>query len=269
MSIPIKLAPLPLWTDRWDEAALRERHRRNPRQFARGFFMQAMVDGENTFPSFEKCRQPGLVLGDLIRNSWPCFTGVDLSSTKRPGNAIVTVKLDPIQKRRFPVDIRFGRWRSNELCEAIQQVNNQFHPAVIMVENNGYQESLIDWVGDQKNRFDFWMKVEPTTTTSGTKAHADIGLPGLEVEFAHGAWSIPYSEYEHLTGGEGIGATNEDEDEEDGAPGTLHSDWRARQWARWDYEFRHHPMAATNDGVMATWFARQGIELYSGYLQPG
>lgn len=271
MSVPVRLAPLPLWDARWSEAKLRDRAARNPRQFQRGFRMQAFVEGENTFPSFEKCRQRGLVLGELQRNGWPAFTGVDLSSSKRPGNCIVTVKLNPVNRMRYPVDVRYGAWRSSELCEQLEMINGLYRPHVIMVENNGYQESLIDWVGDQRNRFSFWMKVEPTTTTSGNKADAEIGLPGLEVEFAHESWTIPYSEYESImsdgTGGITIVGHGDDEGEES-LPGSG-PEWQARQWARWDYEFRHHPMAATSDGVMATWFARQGIELFAGYIQPG
>lgn len=264
MSVPTRLAPLPLWEERWNRQALIDRSTRAPRGFKRGFQMKAFTDDEATFPSFEKCRLPGARVAELRKNNWPAFTGVDLSGKKRPGNAIVTVKVDPVRRYRYPIDVRYGKWKSSQLCEVLQEVDNLYHPIVMMVEDNGYQESLIDWVGAQKDKFTFWMKVEGTTTTGGNKADPDIGLPGMEVEFAAGAWIIPYGEYEG-TEGSPIITGDGDEEEQQG----THSEWQVRQWARWDYEFRHHPMASTSDGVMATWFARQGIELNMGLYMSG
>lgn len=249
MAVPVQLKPIPLW-HQWNEQRLRKRFHENERTYRRGFGLQAYSDDEATFPSFVKtARARGLVLGDLQRNdNWPCFIGVDLSGKKRPGNALAAVRVDPASRRRYPIDIRFLARSGPEVCEAIQEMNEQYKPVVIMVEDNGYQDSIIDWIGDQKTRFPFWVKVEPTTTTSGRKGDAERGLPGLEVEFKNGAWCMPYTEYE--------GATK-DEDPPRG--------W----WARLDHEFRFHPIAATSDGVMSVWFARQGIEQYGGFGIPG
>jgi hypothetical protein len=248
MGLPVKLKPIPLWRGHWGEQALRKRCSENERAFNRGFRLQAFSDDEATFPSFKGCRVPGIVLGDIIRNNrWPAFTGVDLSGKKRPGNCIFTAKVDPTTRRRYPVDVRFGKWRGSEVCEHLNEIDQQFKPIVIMVEDNAYQESLIDWVSDLKSRFPFWVKVEATTTTGGKKGDAEKGLPGLEVEFKNKAWVVPYSEYEEAT-------------RDDPAP--------AGHWARWDYEFAQHPIAATTDGVMATWFARQGIEIFGGFGLP-
>lgn len=240
----IPLRPIPLWAEEWNAERLRARAAESPRAFERGFRMRAHSDAESTFPSFQKCERPGLVLGDLIRNSWPAFVGVDLAGRKRPGNAIVTVKVDPVSRRRYPVDVRYGAWRSSETARQIEDVNRQFRPIVIMVENNGYQQALIDWVADQKSQFSYWSKVEATTTTDGKKGDAYLGLPGLEVEFHNESWCFPLSEYE--------GATGDD------------ADARRAAWARLAYEIKYHPIASTSDGLMALWMARQGIESFSG-----
>jgi hypothetical protein len=242
MQNPYPLTPITLWKEKWPREALIDRHNFDPRSFERGFRQNVLSEGDATFPAFEKCRQP-IVLGEILRNNWPTVVGVDLSGKKRPGNAIVAVKVEPITRRRYPVAVQFGAWKGSELCERLQALDDLLHPIVFMVEDNGYQESLIDWVSDQKQRFRFWMKVEPTTTTGGKKASAELGLPALQVEFHHDAWVVPYLEYE--------GATPD----EDGQRG-----W----WARWDREFALHPVAANTDGVMATWFARQGIENFIG-----
>lgn len=240
MALPVPLRPIPLWKEKWDKDALIARHDLNPRSFERGFRMRAYSDEDATFPSFEHCRQP-VVLGEIARNDWPCVFGVDLSSKKRPGNCIFAGKVDPYSRRRYPLEVRFGAWKGSELLENIRDMDMTYHPTIIMVEDNGYQESLIDWCSDRKTDFPFWMKIEPTTTTGGRKNDPEKGLPALEVEFKHQAWVIPHLEYE--------GATRE----EKGPRGA---------WARWDYEFAFHPVASTSDGVMATYFFRQGIETH-------
>lgn len=243
MAVPVRLRAIPLWAEKWDEGALRKRYEQEERSFERGFRLRAYSDAEVTFPGFADCRVHGVGIGEIQRSSWPKFTGVDLSSKKRPGNAIVTVAVDPSTRRRFPIDVRYGAWKSNETCEQIADVNRTYHPTVIMVEDNAYQASLIEWAQATKGANDFWMKLEPTTTTDGNKMNSEMGLPVLQVEFKNKAWTIPFSEYER--------ASPDDKG-------------RAGQWARWDYEFRNHPIATTSDGVMATWFARQGIEIYYG-----
>lgn len=245
----VRLKSIPLWRPRWGEAQLRKRAKESPRAYKRGFELKAFSDSESTFPSFGKCEIPGLVLGDVQRKNWPCVLGVDPAGKKRLGNAIVAVKVDPVTRRRFPVEVRYGAWRSSETADHIEDMNRAHNPTVIMVENNAYQQALIDWVGDSKGRYSYWMKLEAVTTTDGLKADAELGLPGLEVEFAHEAWCFPKSEYE--------GAGQDDEDPKRAA------------WARLAYEFRYHPIASTSDGVMATWFARQGIEMYAGLILGG
>lgn len=244
MAIPIQLRPITLCEKMgWTEQALRERFEGGQRSFERGYRMVAFSDDEATFPHYKQCVVPGVSIGPIQRSEWPKFTGVDLSSKKRPGNCIFTAAVDPLTKRRYAIDVRFGAWRGNETCEQISEVNSLYNPSVIVVEDNGYQETLIDWAQASKSTFKWWMKVEPTTTTGQKKRSEEQGLPALEVEFARKGWVFPLSEWE--------GATPED-------PGLRGF------WARLDKEFRHHPIAANTDGVMACWFARQGIELYGG-----
>jgi len=248
MGVAVQLAPIKLCSRMgWDEQALRARHRQGERAFERGFRMKAFTEGEATFGAVDRCVVPGVLLGTYQRSTWPKFTGVDLSSSKRPGNSIATVCVDPDTKRRYLIDIRFGAWRSNETCEQISIVNSIYRPTVIMVEDNGYQEALIDWALAYKGDNQWWVKVEGCTTTGQSKKSQEIGLPVLQVEFERRAWVFPLSEWE--------GATPEDD------PPRGH-------WARLHQEFKFHPIAATSDGVMATWFARQGIELHGGLDVP-
>jgi hypothetical protein len=237
-----------LFSPKWNEGSLRKRSETEPRSFERGFRLRAFSDDEISFPDYEKCRVPGVSIGEIQRSNWIKVSGVDLSSKKRPGNVIVTVALGP-NRRRHVCDVRYGKWKSNETCEQINTVNSLFNPTVFMVEDNGYQAALIEWAQAFPARFPWWMKVEPTTTTGGLKFDPEKGLPVLQTEFKNNAWVFPLSEWE--------GATPDDP-----AP--------RGHWARLDYELRNHPLAATTDGVMALWFARQGLEIWgSSYGEVG
>lgn len=243
MSI-VRLRDIPLWEEKWSTEALRQRRHQDERSYRRGFELVAKSDEEMSFPAFESCYAHGVSVGEIARSPWIKVLGVDLSGPRRPGNAIVALALNPQNGRRYPIDVRFGAWKSNETCEVISDMDRTYSPLIIMVEDNGYQTALIDWATADKSRHPWWMKVEATTTGSNKRSET-LGLPSLQVEFSHGAWVVPIDEYEGASAEEG---------------------GRRGAWARWDYEFRNHPLASTSDGVMATWFARQGLDLVSVYV---
>lgn len=239
MSEPVRLRPVPLWDPPWGKEALEKKEEEEPSAYARGFKMQAVTEGEKTFPSFKSCRKHGVFLEDLLAHPWPAFTGVDLSGKKRKGNAIFTARIDPKTRRRYPVDIRYGKWRADELAEQLANVNNLLRPIVIMVETNGYQETLIDWCERYASDNDYWMKLE-ATVTNANKQDPEVGLPGLQVEYKREGWVVPYDYY------------------------ASHKIGCVCAWCEWDRQVDNHPNAAATDLVMAQWFCRQGIELFAG-----
>jgi len=245
VSIPDRLKSIPLWKEMWPREALLKKEREEPRTFQRGWRLIALSDEERTFPGWEGCRCHGVSLGEVQRSGWMKFTGVDLASKGRPGTSIVTIAVEPISGRRYPVDLRYGAWRSNETAAEIAAVNRAYRPNVIVIENNAYQDSLIDWCTSNKSeQNDFWMKLEPFTTGKN-KVDPLIGLPGLQVEFHHKAWVVPFDEYE------------------------THEPSCPCAWCLWDREFRNHPLGATSDMVMATWFARWGAETFGTPIVTG
>lgn len=241
-----RLKDIPLWTPKWTPETLRARkgdpNSGGERAYRRGFELQAISDGEMTFPGWASCRRPGVRAADIRLNGWPKIVGVDLSGPGRPGNAISVVAVEPGTWRRHLVDILFGNWRSHELAARLARIEEQYSPFVYMVENNGYQQSLIDWI--KAARMQFWPKIEPTTTGTNKNSLA-IGLPALQVEFENAAWSIPWGEYE------------------------THPIGHTCDWCRLDDEFRNHPTAMTSDGVMSVWFARQGIDEHVWFPSSG
>lgn len=232
-----QLPAIPTWKlkhakDRLDELSVDEG------MWSRGYAMNPIAPGELRFPSFEKCRLPGISLSDLHRKQLPTYVGVDLSSKTRPGNAIVAIGLDMATQRRHVLEVKYGAWTSPQTASALADVCSRHNIQWIQVENNAYQQSIIDWVKQEKGDFPYWPKVEAFTTGVG-KADPQYGLPGLEVEFKNGSWVIPYSEYE-------------------GHPTTCVCDW-----CHFDREFRQYPRGATTDGVMAAWFARDAISKWA------
>lgn len=244
MNRTVQLKSVPPW-EHWNSDRLKKEQDTNPRSFSRGFQMRAFSDSERMFPSFPLCYTHGVVTGEVSRRGWPVFIGVDLAGDKRPGNVIFVCAVDPVTQRRFPLEVLCGAWTSPETAKQLAAVNAR-HPNVriIMVENNGYQQSLIDWVKNSPTDSSFWFKVESFTTGFANKANPTYGLPSLEVEFKNKAWVVPAAEFE-------------------GHPVTC-----LCGWCTWVSEVKDYPMGSTTDTVMAQWFAREAISRWGGVGAP-
>lgn len=229
-----RVKPIPVW-EVWSTERLQREQESNPRAFARGFQMQAFTDAERMFPSLHTCYTPGVAAATFAQRGWPVFMGVDLAGTRRPGNVIFIVAVDPHTQRRYPLEILTGGWTSPDTARQLAMAHAR-HPntRVIMVENNGYQQALIDWIKNSPSDHSFWYKIE-SFTTGANKLKAEIGLPSLEVELKNKAWVIPMEEFER------------------------HSLTCSCGWCLWTREMRYYPMSASTDTVMACWFAREAI----------
>jgi hypothetical protein len=235
-----RLPDLPRWEEKFPLSVLQAkasgREEGGSAMWLQGFRMQVMKPGDRKFPSFESCWEHGLVLSELWRREMPVYVGVDLSSSKRPGNFIVATAVDQSSGRRIPIEARHGNWTSPETAEVLTDVCSH-HPNLqfVVVENNAYQESLIDWVKQGKRDFPWWMKIE-AHTTGANKADPTYGLPGLEVEFANRAWAWPSGEWEG------------------------HGQGHDCSWCLLKREFTLFPKYSTFDGIMATWFTKAAID---------
>lgn len=207
------------------------------RSFSRGYQQQTLSDEDLSFPSVAGCGQDDLDPRDLLTQHWSYFSGIDQSKPNRPGQAIVTIGQRPHDKKRMPVDIRAGTWTSPELWRQMEEVERMFHPRLFMVENNATQDALIDW-GLEMN------KSLPVRgfTTGHNKADQWAGLPGLEVEFENKGWLIPRP---------------------------SHSLSCSCLWCRLWVELTGHPLAVSDDLVMALWFAREAARMGSTQLVSG
>lgn len=240
MSNRIALPAVPTWDPKFSQANLQLLS--GTRQFDRGFRMMPITEGELMFPHFESCFEASLAVGSLLTRRLPTYIGVDLSSPRRPGNFIVALGLDLQNGLRIPLEVRHGAWTSPETAEHIADVAGRHATEWVMVENNAYQDSIIDWMKANRNQFPFWQRID-SFTTGKNKADENYGLPGLEVEFKNKAWSVPSAEW------------------------AGHKTTCVCSWCVWRNQIRLYPRASATDGVMATWFALSAITRYSHFLR--
>lgn len=225
---------LPLWPG-VDEESLRKTFRSiGPRAFERGYRQRPYSEEEKIFPSFLDCIQYGASWRNYYlmtpKKGWRFGVGCDLSRDNRAGNVIFVLAVDS-ENYRYPVDIRMGRWTSPQMADQIKTVNAEYHPDCVMVENNGYQQALIDWM--QQSEESVELPLMAYTTTGKKKRDAAVGLPGLEIEFYNKLWRICIPE-KHGFGCECA-------------------------WCRWLHEMQNYP-GSTDDTVMACFFAREAIK---------
>lgn len=209
------------------------------RAFGRGFRQETLDDESRTFPSVVKCAVEDLDPVGYMSRHWPCFTGVDLSTDKRPGCAFVTIAERPADRKRLVVDVRAKSLTSPQVWQELEDIERMFAPQVFMVETNALQGAVLEW-GRTRNAT---LPVQGFVT-GANKANPVIGLPGLEVEFENQGWMIPRPSH----------------------PLDCECAW-CRLWS----ELTGHPIGVSTDLVMALWFAREGArgagrQLRGGYL---
>lgn len=225
---------LPLWKAHWPaDALMRKRAEIGPRAFDRGYRMRAFADEDYLFPHFEKALELGRKesIPEPLPPDWHTFMGVDLAGPKRPGNVIWCGSVDAHGIRR-PLEIRRIQGSSPEVARQIGEVNRHWKARAIMVENNGYQNSIIEWIQKLHDEFSWWMNVV-AFTTGMKKVDPQFGLPGLDIEFMNGAWIVPRE-------------LNPRVNEHD-----LNCDCGACVWVQ---EMSNYPHSAATDTVMASYF---------------
>lgn len=244
---PIREDFTPLWPEMWPTERLQQRAREiGGRAYARGFRLIALSDEDALFRAITRCLRPDLDRTH-IQAHWRTYTGVDLGHSRRkassgrarkekPYTVIFTLALDE-QKRRWPVEIRRGHWTGPETAKQIIEVHQRHLPEAIVVENNAYQDTLLDWI--RLVTPDATIPLEPFTT-GANKADEQTGLPGLAAEFESGAWIIPTS------GGHG-------------------EDCRC-ELCVWVDEMKNYPAAPLSDTIMACWFAREAARTMAAYV---
>jgi len=222
---------LPLW-DRFNREYFQKKIAGEGRRaFRRNFQLDPYSEDERKLPTFKQAIDAGAGASvKSLLHRWPkCpkYMGVDPGGSARPGTAIVTIGISPDQKR-FPISVKFGQWRPSEVAVEVIKEYQKWTPASVYVENNALQESFLDLIRILPNAPVIPMK---GFTTGKQKSDPEIGIEGMDIEFANGDWIIPAEEFDH------------------------HEVGCDCDWCRWKDEILNYPNADTSDGLMAMWFA--------------
>jgi len=224
--------------------------------FARGFQQRAYSQEDLWFPNFRYCCDANekVSLRDFPAKEkvlWETFAGVDLSSDRRPGTVIYLLSVRP-DRKFVPRVIRAGKWTAPETIAQMEEVDQVHRPRIWRVENNAYQQSLIDIsqsLGEGGLKLPDGRVVNVSFasrllafTTGAQKADPMRGLPAMDVEFANVGWAIPMRDREG------------------------HPEACSCGFCRWLREMERYPHL-TDDTVMACYFAWDTALTYSKYLQ--
>lgn len=200
--------------------------------FSRGFLLRPMTDRDAVFPSYEACVRWGEDPAMYLETIKSVAIGVDLATKKERGVAMTVVGWDG--KRKIRLQPITGTLTSPQTAEQVAMLAAKYPPTVVAVENNAYQQALVDWLKELgksgKQGYEFWAKVRGIYT-GRNKTDENCGLPHMEVEFKNGGWlfPMPFGKEEH--------------------------DALCRcDFCRERGEFLAYPNGTT-DIVMATWFA--------------
>lgn len=241
---------IPLWEARWGEAALRQRRIAiGEVAYKRGFLQQPIDDSDLSFPSFSQCLLYGRSPYEMVDPTWPRYTGVDLSSKKRPGKVIFTLARSP-EGRKIPLEIKVIKATEPVLVREIVKTYKEHNPRLIYVENNALQETILEWItelggvkiGDVEEPIPMDMPITGFFTGSN-KHDSTSGLPGLEIEFSKKAWTIAQTK--------------------------EHDVLCKCPWCRYISEMEAHPAYPTTDILMASWFASEASKAGGDFLRNG
>lgn len=230
----------PIWPDKWSAEALKQRLSIiGSRAFDRGFRGKVISDEDAIFPmeAIERC-YVNCQLGDKYSEE-EYVTGVDLGHRSQiesgsfPYTVIMTLGIRRKDGKKRVVGIRRGRFTSPETARQIVDNWKTYKELVIMVENNAYQEAIIQWIREVYGNLDIPVRA---FTTGKNKADEEIGLPSMLVELENKSWEFPDVK--------------------------SHSKVCQCPVCIFVRELNDYPLGKLQDTVMAWWMAREGYRKY-------
>lgn len=233
----------PLWEKKWSKEALKSRCKKLGWFSYNRAFRNIVVSADDAI--FDKTSIDNMRTAGVGRNpedylTCPKYMGVDLAIGRGKQacfTCVFVVALTP-EKKRVPVDIVKGHMTSPQTARLIYDKFNMWHPDSVRVENNAYQQAIIDWMAELIPD----MPVE-AHFTGAQKLDLNIGIPSLGVEMSHGLWVLPQGS-------------------------RLHADACQCTFCQWVSELRTFPYATT-DMVLASWLAREAARQVTNKTQAG
>lgn len=232
-----------LWPQAWTQEKLIAKFNEvGTYVFNRAYRNMPISDDELMFRKdwIDRCTDPAYVwrnpsenleyLRSRCGNNLRLYTGVDLAighTSTSAYSVIFTIAVDG-NKIRYPVEIKRGRMSSPEVARAVLATYEQLQPDTILVENNMYQQALIDWLQELS-------KIPLRAYYTGAqKKDYEIGVSSLSVEFENMQWCLPK---------------------------VKHKEECDCGFCTWIHELAQYPMAKLSDCVMSSWLARECFRL--------
>lgn len=185
----------PTWPDKWPLPRIEAKKAElGPAEFARQMLCLARDDGEARFK--QVWIDAALVAGDGldmlptvddIEDGSAIFVGVDLAARKkkRSDTTVLSAFLEDRKGRRRILNIKSGKFTGPEIIGIIKDWDKFYHPYAFVVEDNGAQLYLLQFLGEDSN-----IPVVPFTTGK-QKRDPILGVEGMAIELFNGKWVFP------------------------------------------------------------------------------
>jgi phage terminase large subunit-like protein len=227
------------WPDVWTTEALLEKRKLDQRAFDHQYMLKPFSEADIVF-NFDT-----VLLGagdDAVPNSsWHYFFGVDLAASLDRGAAyssVFVIGIDPNEQRpvRHAVEVIREKMRAPEFMDVIIDAAQRYDPVCIMVENNAYQQSMIDFL-------EATGKELPVHgyRTGAQKLDLQTGVPAVAPLFGRELFKYPVN-IAHIDSG---------------------CDCTFCQWLE---ELKMFPSGKTSDTVMAMWLSERAYSLSRDFV---
>lgn len=194
---------VPVWPEVWSSDALKiRRNDIGTLAFARGFLLEALDDDSCPLlpfvPLMKVATEPGWLYQEPAVH-WPRVMAVDPAirrGKKSSETCIMTVVLEPNGRKWVDPSASFcGRLSSPETAKMIGRIWNRTKADLVLVENNTYQQALLEWI-DEALPGALHLPLQ-AWTTGAQKMDEMVGVPGMAVEMERGGWALPFGPNEH------------------------------------------------------------------------
>ncbi len=231
---------IPLWSNRWPQKALRGKLRSiGLRRFNQQYRNNPINVEDLTFSFFENTLVYGVNPADIVPRGAEFYTGVDISSSRRPGSVIFSYAYDRKNDLRIVWGdlIKIGRWKGPELRDKLVFEYKRLNSRVIVVESNAIQQTVIEFMRESTKKGEDQLKLplQSFSTQTTNKNHPDLGLESVNVAFENDKWRFLVE-------------------------GRKHADACICNMCKAIKEFTQHPSHPTTDIVMAAWFADNALK---------
>lgn len=174
-----------------DQKQLLKEKKNRPREFARGRQNVPFTEEEKSFGevNVDAAIDVGQDYLDSVAGL-PKGIGVDVSSDKRPGNAIAEGAYEDSSMKLYVTEMELLQDTSPNVFAYIAERVRQIAAEWAVVENNAYQQSAIEWAQATGDEAIPW----ESFTTGRNKADLDSGIPGLVAAFKSGGVRIVFAD---------------------------------------------------------------------------